>query len=44
MKFILVIVAMMSFSGLAACQPGTSGNVVTSSDMGGSDDGSGSKY
>ena len=44
MKFVLVIVAMMSFSGLAACQPSTSGNVVTSSDMGGSDDGSGSKY
>ena len=44
MKFILVIVAMMSFSGLAACQPSMSGNVVTSSDMGGSDGGSGSGY
>ena len=44
MKFILVMVAMMSFSGLAACQHSTSGNIVTSSDMGGSDDRSGSGY
>lgn len=44
MKFILVIVAMMSFSGLAACQPGTSGNIATSDMDGGSDGGSGSGY
>lgn len=41
MKFVLVIVAIMSLGGLTACQPSTSGNVVTSSDMGGSNDGSG---
>ena len=41
MKFVLIIVAMMSFSGLAACQPSTSGDVVTSSDMDGSGGGSG---
>ena len=41
MKFILVIVAMMSFSGLAACQPSTSGNIATSDMDVGSDGGTG---
>ena len=41
MKFVLVIVAIMSLGGLTGCQPNSGGNVVTS-DMGGSDGGSGS--
>ena len=36
MKFVLVIVAIMSLSGLTGCQPKAGGNVVTS-DMGGRD-------
>ena len=43
MKFVLVIVAIMSLGGLTGCQPNSGGNVVTS-DMGGSDGGSGSGY
>ena len=43
MKFVLVIVAIMSLGGLTGCQPNAGGNVVTS-DMGGSDGGSGSGY
>ena len=43
MKFVLVIVAIMSLGGLTGCQPNAGGNVVTS-DMGGSDGGGGSGY
>ena len=43
MKFVLVIVAIMSLGGLTGCQPNAGRNVVTS-DMGGSDGGSGSGY
>lgn len=40
MKFVLVIVAIISLGSLTGCQPNAGGNVVTS-DMGGSDDGGG---
>lgn len=43
MKYVLVIVAIMSLGGLTGCQPNAGGNVVTS-DAGGSDGGSGSGY
>ena len=43
MKFVLVIVAIMSLGGLTGCQPNAGGNVFTS-DMGGSDGDSGSGY
>ena len=43
MKYVLIIVAMVSLSGLAGCQPSAGGNVVTS-DMGGSDGDGGSGY
>lgn len=34
MRYVLIIVAIMSFGGLTACQPNPGGNVVTT-DMGG---------
>jgi hypothetical protein len=43
MKYVFIIVALVSLNGLAGCQPSAGGNVVTS-DMGGSDGGSGSGY
>jgi hypothetical protein len=43
MKFVLILVAIMSLGGLTGCQPNAGRNVVTS-DMGVSDGGSGSGY
>ena len=43
MKYVLFIVAVISFGGLAGCQPGVSGNAVIS-DMGGSNGSGGSGY
>ena len=40
MKYVLLIVTIMSLGGLTGCQPNASGNIVTSG-MGGSDDNSG---
>jgi hypothetical protein len=39
MRFVLIIVAIMSLTGVTGCQPNAGGNVVTSN-MGGSDGGS----
>ena len=43
MKFVLIIVAIMSLGGLTGCQPDTGRNVVTS-DMGEGGGGSGGGY
>ena len=41
MKFVFVIVTIMSLGGLTGCQPNAGGNVVTSDMDGGSDGGTG---